>query len=112
VIHEPFTLLSCPAHPRTTLDLEGCAEKALLKSDQAIDARVKTIWTLAPIEGRAAFARGETSWLAYRRSNCTGQASKYSGGSEQPVAYLECEIARNRGHLADLDQMVATLRRH
>jgi uncharacterized protein YecT (DUF1311 family) len=111
VIREPFTKLPCPAKPKTTLDREGCAEKALLASDRRVDARVKTVWVLlAPGKARAAFAAGEKSWLAYRRSNCATQASKFAGGSEEPIAYLQCELDRNETHLVDLARMLPVLR--
>jgi uncharacterized protein YecT (DUF1311 family) len=113
VIHEPFTVLPCPAHPKTTLDLEGCAEKAILKSDKAIDARVKSIWgVLVAGKARTSFAAGEKSWLAYRRSSCSAEASKYAGGTLEPVAFANCEVARNKTHLADLASMLVTLRQH
>ena len=113
VIHEPFTVLPCPKHPKTTLDLEGCAEKAILSSDRAIDARVKSIWVvLAAGKARSSFAAGERSWLAYRRSSCSAEASKYSGGSLEPVAFADCEVTRNKTHLSELAGMLATLRQH
>jgi uncharacterized protein YecT (DUF1311 family) len=113
VIHEPFTRLPCPAKPKTTLDREGCAEKALLASDRRIDARVKSIWALlAAGKPRASFARGEASWLSYRRANCAAEASRYAGGTEEPVAFAQCEVARNGTHLVDLGAMLAALRSH
>jgi uncharacterized protein YecT (DUF1311 family) len=113
VIKEPFTVLPCPAKPKTTLDLEGCAENALLASDKKIDAQVKAIWNqLSSTHARASFASGEQSWLAYRRSNCTAEASRYSGGSLEPVAFAQCEVARNKTHLAELGSMLRTLHSH
>ena len=113
VIKEAFTVLPCPAKPKTTLDLEGCAEKALLASDKKIDAQVKAIWNqLSSAKARASFASGERSWLAYRRSNCAGEASRYAGGSLEPVVYAQCEVTRNTTHLAELGTMLRTLRSH
>ena len=106
-------MLPCPAKPKTTLDMEGCAEKALLASDKKIDAQVKAIWNqLASAAARASFASGERSWLAYRRSNCTAEASRYSGGTLEPVAFAQCEVSRNKTHLAELGTMLHTLRSH
>lgn len=103
VIHEPFTPLDCPAHPSTTLALEGCAERALLASDRAIDARAAKVYRLlATPQARTAFVAGERSWLAYRRSSCAAAASRYAGGTIQPVAFAQCEQARNVTHLRDL----------
>jgi uncharacterized protein YecT (DUF1311 family) len=111
VIGEPFTLLPCPAHPRSTVDLEGCQERALVASDRRIDARVAAILRVLPSAApRAAFVRGEHAWLAYRRSSCSAQASVYAGGSLAPIAFVRCERARNTTHLVDLAQLEQALR--
>ncbi len=111
VIRETFTVLPCPGHPVTTRDLEGCAEKASLQSDRTINARAKRILGLLRSNGaRTAFVRGEQSWLSYRRTSCSAEASKVAGGSLEPVAFARCDVARNNAHLADLAQMERTLR--
>jgi uncharacterized protein YecT (DUF1311 family) len=112
VIHESFTLLPCPAKTKTTLDLEGCAEKGILATDNAINARVKTIWGLLAGSSRATFAGGEKAWLVYRRSSCAAEASSYTNGSERPVASAECERTRNKNHLKELAEVLAVLRQH
>ncbi len=110
VIHEPFTPLPCPAHPSTTLALEGCAERALLASDRAIDARVaKAYRLLATTSGQAAFVAGERSWLAYRRATCAAAGAWYAGGSAEPVVVADCEQARNVTHLRDLAALLRGL---
>jgi uncharacterized protein YecT (DUF1311 family) len=111
VIRESFTPLPCPPHPVTTLDLEGCAEKALLGSDRAIDARARKIFGLLRSKAaRAAFVRGEKSWLGYRRNSCTAQSSKYAGGTLEPVAFARCEQDRNATHLTELTRTERALR--
>jgi uncharacterized protein YecT (DUF1311 family) len=81
--------------------------------DRKIDARVKQIWLLlASKVDRESFVRGERSWLVYRRSGCSALASKYAGGSEQPVAFAECEVLRNRNHLKELGGLLAVLHQH
>src|SRR2546426_10450601 len=111
VIHESFTVLPCPAHPVSTLDMEACAEKALRHSDRAINRRAKTIFGfLRSSVARTAFVRSEQSWLRYRRASCSAQASVYAGGSAEPVAFASCEVNRNRTHLADLAEMERWLR--
>jgi uncharacterized protein YecT (DUF1311 family) len=113
VIHEPFTALPCPIHPDTTVDVEGCQEMRVLRTDRAIDREVKTIFALLPTRAaRASFVAGEQSWLHYRRQSCTAEASFYGGGSGEPVAYLTCTLHRNRSHLADLAATEKTLRQH
>jgi len=106
VIHEPFTPLPCPIHPDTTIDVEGCQEHRILRTDRAIDKEVKTIFGLLRTgDARASFAAGEQDWLRYRRRSCAAEAAVYAGGSAAPVAYLSCALRRNRTHLADLRAM-------
>jgi uncharacterized protein YecT (DUF1311 family) len=102
VIKEGFTRLPCPAHPSNNLQLEGCAEKAVLQTDAAINAKVATIYGKLSGSARASFVAGEKSWLRYRGASCKAQAAKYSGGTLGAVVYARCEAARNRTHLTDL----------
>jgi uncharacterized protein YecT (DUF1311 family) len=110
VIKEGFTKLPCPARPSTTLQLEGCAEKAVLQTDAVINTRVAKIYGKLTGSGRASFVSGEKTWLRYRRASCTAQAARYAGGTFEPVAYARCEAARNRNHAADLSVLLANLR--
>jgi uncharacterized protein YecT (DUF1311 family) len=103
VIREPWTPLPCPTHPKSTLEIEGCLERAVGRSDRRIDAKAATIFRLLHHQSdRAAFVEGEQAWLRYRRRSCTATASVYRGGSAEPVAFLRCEQNRNTRHLADL----------
>ena len=103
VIHELFTPLPCPKDPGTTLELEGCSEKATLATDRAINAQAAAIFRLLRTAvARATFIRGEQEWLRYRLDSCTAEASGYAGGSLEPVAFGECTADRNRTHLTDL----------
>jgi uncharacterized protein YecT (DUF1311 family) len=112
VIREPFTPLPCPAHPKTTLALEGCFEKSILETDRAIDAQAKAIFGLLRPAARSQFVQSEGLWLRYRRSSCATAASPYEGGSFQPVAFASCEVSRNQSHLKDLAELGHTLRFH
>jgi uncharacterized protein YecT (DUF1311 family) len=112
VIREPFTPLPCPAHPTATTEIEGCLERALLRSDRRIDARVAAIYQLLlDARDRVAFAAGERAWLTYRRRSCSAEASAYRGGSAAPLAYLRCQLSRNERHLTDLAAMERALLR-
>lgn len=111
VIVESFDEPRCPADPVSTLDLIGCAQRKLLKVDRAINAHAKTIFRrLGSRSARLDFVRSERTWLRYRRTSCKAQASFLSGGSAQPVAYLECMVNRNKSHLAELAEMKYWLR--
>jgi uncharacterized protein YecT (DUF1311 family) len=112
VIHEPFTALPCPLHPDTTIDVVGCQEHRVLRTDRAIDAQVRTIFGLLRTENRrSAFGDGERNWLHHRRQSCSAEASRLAGGSEHAVALLSCELRRNTTHLADLTAMRKALAR-
>jgi uncharacterized protein YecT (DUF1311 family) len=112
VIHEQFTLLPCPMQPTSTLDQEGCVEHALLRSDRAIDARVKAIFGLLSLQpARRDFVRGEQAWLVYRRNTCAEQASKYAGGTLASLTDAICQSNRNDVHLKELRSLEGELRR-
>ncbi len=110
VIREPFTTQLCPASARTTRAMVACAEKAILRTDRAINALVKTIFGVLPPARRKSFVESEKAWLRYRRSSCVAQVSLYVGGSIYPVEYGYCEVARNRTHLKDLAALRCGLR--
>lgn len=112
VIHEPFTVLPCPAHPISTLAIEGCTEKSILSGDRAIDARTKAIFSLLAPPARSTFVQGEAWWLRYRDASCTSEASQYDGGTLQPVAYGICVVSRNRTHLEDLSDLAHAVSSH
>jgi uncharacterized protein YecT (DUF1311 family) len=110
VIHEPFTALPCPLHPDTTIDVIGCQEHRVLRTDHAIDTGARDIFRLLRTENRrSTFVSGERSWLQYRRQSCSVEASHFAGGSEHAVALLSCSLQRNKAHLADLTAMRKTL---
>jgi uncharacterized protein YecT (DUF1311 family) len=111
VIHEPWTPLPCPTHPSSTVEIEGCLERDVTRSDRSIDAKAATVFRLIKRQrDRDAFVSGEQSWLQYRRHSCSAAASVYRGGSAEPIAYLECEKSRNARHLAELGDTERTLR--
>jgi uncharacterized protein YecT (DUF1311 family) len=111
VITESFTLLPCPAKPKTTRDLEGCAEHRIVRSDKAINERVRTIFSR--LRSRAAvdrFVRGERAWLTYRRAMCESRADVYEGGSAAGVVFAECVADKNLAHLKELRAFERDLR--
>jgi uncharacterized protein YecT (DUF1311 family) len=111
VVHEAFTPLPCPMHPSATLELEGCDEQAILKSDRAINADARAIFNLLAPSERAGFVAGERAWLRYRRLSCAAEASKYAGGTLAGVVDAGCVVSRNRAHVRDLAETLGELRR-
>lgn len=111
VIHEPWTPLACPAHPSSTIAIEGCLEQAVSRSDRVIDEKAATVFRLIKREhDQATFVLGEQSWLSYRRRSCTAVASVYRGGTAEPIAFLSCEKRLNARHIADLAAAAQVLR--
>jgi uncharacterized protein YecT (DUF1311 family) len=110
VIHETFTPLPCPAHPQAQLELEGCAEKAILATDRGIDAANATIFARLASRDRATFVAGERAWLRYRRASCLTAASKYAGGTLSSLVDADCVAARNRTHLREQHSLLHDLR--
>jgi uncharacterized protein YecT (DUF1311 family) len=103
IIGEDFTLLPCPARPKSTLDFEGCAEHEILKSDKAINVVAREIFRqLGTRPARARFVRAERAWLTYRRAACASRADLFEGGSASVIVSGNCVVAQNRAHLREL----------
>lgn len=110
VIHEPFTALPCPIHPDTAIDVEGCQEVRVLRTDRAIDAEVGRIFRLLRTEdARSSLVKSERSWLHHRRQSCLAEAARFTGGTARAVGFLNCTLRRNKTHLADLVAMRKSL---
>lgn len=109
VIHERFTLLPCPSKPRTTLQIEGCAEHRVVALDRTIDSLNAKVFARLGRTGRAAFTAAATDWLGYRNGSCTAQSSIYRGGSIQPVAYANCLVSVDGSHVTELKTMLTAL---
>jgi len=109
VLHEAFTPLACPKRPRSTLQIEGCAEHRVLGIDRSIDALNARAFARLGRAGRAAFVRANADWLAYRDAQCTSEASVYAGGSIQPVAYADCLVSIDSSHVRELRSALLAL---
>jgi uncharacterized protein YecT (DUF1311 family) len=108
-IHERFTLLACPSKPRTTLQLEGCAEHKTVALDKTIDGLNAQIYGKLSKPGRASLITTNTDWVLYRNAACTTEASIYSGGSIQPVAYANCLVNFDSSHITELRVVLVVL---
>jgi uncharacterized protein YecT (DUF1311 family) len=111
VITESFTSLPCPAKPKTTRDFEGCAEHEIARTDQAINERVRVIFSR--LRSRAAinrFVRGERAWLTYRGAACQSRADVYEGGTAAGVVFAVCVADKNLVHLKELRAFERDLR--
>lgn len=109
VIHENFTPLACPSKPRTTVQLEGCAEHKVLAIDRTIDGLNAKAFAKLGAGGRAAFITSNAAWVSYRDAACTAEASIYNGGSVQPVAYANCLVSIDSSHVSELKRVLLTV---
>ncbi len=105
VIREQFTLLPCPHKPATTVQIEGCAEHKVIAADKTIDTLNAKIFVKLSKAGRADFIATNRDWVKYRGDACSTEASIYSGGSIQPVAYANCLVSIDGSHVTELKGM-------
>ena len=109
VIHESFKLLPCNGHPTTTVQLEGCAEHKIVTLDKTIDGLNAQIYRKLSRAGRASFITTNKDWVLYRNAACTTEASIYSGGTIQPVAYANCLVNFDSSHITELRVVIVAL---
>lgn len=104
-IHESFTLLPCRGNPgsRTTLELEGCAEHQILRTDKSIDALERTLfYRLGTASARGDLIAAARAWVRYRHSDCLSNSDVYQGGTLAGVVFADCVVARNQQRIKDL----------
>lgn len=105
VIHETFTPLPCSGAPghRTTLQLEGCAEKQILRTDTQIDVVAAQIFPILPSDrARRDFNAAQRAWLSYRKADCFSMSDVFEGGTEAGVVDAQCVASRNNQRVKDL----------
>jgi uncharacterized protein YecT (DUF1311 family) len=105
-VTESFTVLPCPHHPQTTLDIEGCAEHQIVRLDQRINDAAKALYDAMPAHAQSDFASAQQAWVAYRRAECLSESDANAGGSLAAVTFANCEVRLDRQRASDL----ATLR--
>jgi uncharacterized protein YecT (DUF1311 family) len=105
VIHERFTPLPCSGKPnsRSTLQMEGCAERDILRTDATINGLSKAIFNLlATDSARRDFVSAAHAWLGFRRADCISFSDLFQGGTEAAVLDAQCTATRNRERIKDL----------
>jgi uncharacterized protein YecT (DUF1311 family) len=111
VIREQFTPLRCPRHPQSTIELEGCAEQRIIRTDRQIDATVKTLFGLLPDDGaRAHLTSAQRAWLAFRKADCLSVSDKYERGTLAGVLDANCTGDRSAQRLKELRAFERLLR--
>jgi uncharacterized protein YecT (DUF1311 family) len=105
VIQETFTPLPCSGAPghRSTLQMEGCAEKQILKTDIQVDLLAAEIFPILPDDrARRDFNAAERAWLSYRKADCFSMSDVFEGGTEAGVLDAQCVASRNAQRVKDL----------
>jgi uncharacterized protein YecT (DUF1311 family) len=111
VVKEAFTQLPCPKDPQSTLELEGCAEKAILVADAQINALAKTIFgRLADDAAKKDFVAAQKAWVAFRKADCAAVSDKYEGGTLAGVLDAQCQADRSKQRVKDLKAFDKLLR--
>jgi uncharacterized protein YecT (DUF1311 family) len=113
VIHETFTPLPCSGAPgqRTTLQMEGCAEKQILKSDTQVNQLAAEIFSiLRDDRARRDFNAAQLAWLNYRKADCFSVSDLFEGGTEAGVLDAQCVASRNTQRVKDLRAFHQALR--
>jgi len=112
VIHETFTPLSCTGSPghRSTLQMEGCAEQQILRSDRQIDAlNAKIFKALPTTSAKRDLIAGHKAWITYRRAYCLSVSDVFQGGTEAGVVAADCTATVNTQHEGNLKTFLADL---
>jgi uncharacterized protein YecT (DUF1311 family) len=112
VIREPFIPLPCPMHPASTIEIEGCQERALLASDRSLNVLLRKIFVKLRGGARPGFGQSEAAWLAYRRRSCMAESSPAVGGTANSIEFLACEVQRDETHGTDLGRLLAAVSVH
>lgn len=112
VIRESFTPLPCTGTPqhRSTLQLEGCAEQQILRSDKQIDTLNQKIFSkLATASAQRDFISGHKAWFAYRRAYCLSVSDVFQGGTAAGVLDADCVAGVNAQHVKNLKGFLSDL---
>jgi uncharacterized protein YecT (DUF1311 family) len=105
VIHETFTPLPCSgaAQHRTTLQMEGCAEQQILRSDAQINLLEAQIFAILPDDrARRDLGAAQHAWLGYRKADCLSMSDIFEGGTEAAVVDAQCVAGRDVQRVKDL----------
>ena len=105
IIQETFTPVPCSGAPghRTTQQLEGCAEKQILKTDIQIDLLETAIFPILPDDrARRDFNAAQRAWLSYRNTDCLSMSDVFEGGTAAGVLDARCVVSRNTQRVKDL----------
>ena len=109
--------LPCRANPATTVELESCSARRLLRLNAAVNSQTAALWSLRGDEGRRRISAAERAWQIYVEDECTSRSGiwispgsrMYAGGSVAPITYSECKERLTAVHANDLASAVVDL---
>ena len=100
-------LFPCPAKPISTVEIEACQAKQLLRIDRDFNKQVAILWPILDTRGRRAFIRAHRAWLVYRDQECEARARSRLGGTERPIIYGQCETQLTVARLKEVKLTIA-----
>jgi uncharacterized protein YecT (DUF1311 family) len=106
VMSESFSRLPC--NPATTVGQQGCAERAVLRADAAINRDLALLWRRAGSSAaRERLVAAHKAWVAYRSAMCASEADAFTGGSQAAVVTAKCLARLTRERAAELSKQRA-----
>jgi uncharacterized protein YecT (DUF1311 family) len=97
----------CPRKPISTLAIEACAARRLLRIDREFNKQAGVLWSVLDAPSRRAFLRAHRAWLTHRDQWCEVAARRYLGGTAASVEAGQCQIDVTTAWVKDVRLMVA-----
>jgi len=96
----------CPKNPVSTVDVEACEGRALLRLGHVFNERVSVLWSLLDAQARKDFRAAHDAWFSYREHECAALARQAVGGTEAGVIFAQCEVALTRARVTEVTAML------
>jgi uncharacterized protein YecT (DUF1311 family) len=97
---------ACPTKPVSTLDIEACEGRKLLRLDRQFNNQAALLWSVLDPSGRRMFIRAQAAWLTYRNQHCQLAARAYLGGTASGLVAGQCQTALTA---ARVEEVTSTL---
>jgi uncharacterized protein YecT (DUF1311 family) len=97
----------CPRKPISTLAMEACAARRLLRIDREFNKQAGILSSVLDAPSRRVFLRAHRAWLTHRDQWCEIGARRYVGGTAAGVEAGQCQIDVTTAWVRDIRSMVA-----
>lgn len=85
--------------------MEGCAEHAVLRSDNVINRALRRLWhDAAGAAARAHIVAAQEAWQSYRKAACLSESDSYAGGTLSTVVAARCLARITAARAAELSK--------